>query len=557
MTILSAHAIDEAMQKAFAEIERRIEKWTREGSGWTVTKVLTVYLDFAKYTPLKGSSYIELPKYLQTKKAIVNVKNQDNECFKWALLSALHPVEHGRNPDRVSKYKQYENKLNFAGVGFPVTLKDIPKVEKQNNLAINVFGYASVIHPLYLTKDHSASPINLLLTTEVKDGKTNSHYTWIKDFNRLCCNQNKHGGKTFFCTRCISGHSSERTLEEHLIYCKGVDAPPCHAVFPQKTKDTNPTIEFKNIQNMMKAPYVIYADTESIIKPTDNPNTDTNTIQTSEHIPCSFAYAVVRSDGKVLSQQLYRGEDCMDVFFEKLEADLEWIRDDLKNIRKINMKKEDWDHHNAADTCWICGGGFKQYSKGDSEALWSVRDHDHLTGEYRGAAHSKCNQQLRIDPYRTHIPVFFHNLKNYDSHQLISAIGRTDEKKTACTDNNGEPIMRKDKKDNETPVTVNDGKISGICQNMEKLISFSWGQFRFVDSYAFLSSSLDRLVTNTPKKNLWITRQPYSCLGLRGPEREQMNKKFHLVTRKGVYPYEHMDSFDRFEEKELPTQVIH
>ena len=171
MTILSAHAIDAAVQKAFTDIEKRIEKWTREGSGWTVTKVLNVYLDFAKYTPLKGSSYLDLPDKLKSKKAIINVKNNDNECLKWALLSALHPVEHGRNPDRVSKYKQYENELNFAGVGFPVTLKDIPKVEKQNNLAINVFGYASVIHPLYLTKDHSASPINLLLITEVKDGK--------------------------------------------------------------------------------------------------------------------------------------------------------------------------------------------------------------------------------------------------------------------------------------------------------------------------------------------------------------------------------------------------
>ena len=374
-------------------------------------------MNIAKYTPLKGSSYIELPKYLQTKKAIVNVKNQDNECLKWALLSALHPVEHGRNPDRVSKYKPYENELNFAGVGFPVTLKDIPKVEKQNNLAINVFGYSQQagIHPLYLTNDLDHEPINLLLLTEVKDGKFISHYSWIKDFNRLCQDQTKHANRKHFCLRCISPHCSERTLKEHLIYCRGVDAAPCHAVFPQASEDgLPPTIQFKNIQHMMKAPYVIYADTESIVKPADNPNTDTNTIQTSEHIPCSFAYAVVRSDGKVLSQQLYRGEDCMDVFFEKLEADLEWIRDDLKNVRKINMKKEDWDHHNAADTCWICGGGFKQYSKGDSEALWSVRDHDHLTGKYRGAAHSKCNQTLRIDPYRTHIPVFFHNLKNYD-----------------------------------------------------------------------------------------------------------------------------------------------
>ena len=91
---------------------------------------------------------------------------------------------------------------------------------------------------------------------------------------------------------------------------------------------------------------------------------------------------------------------------------------------------------------------------------------------------------------------------------------------------------------------------------MEKLISFSWGQFRFVDSYAFLSSSLDRLVTNTPKKNLRITGGVYFCLG-RGSLKQLMDKKFDLVTRKGVYPYEYMDSFDRFEEKELPTQVIH
>ena len=92
---------------------------------------------------------------------------------------------------------------------------------------------------------------------------------------------------------------------------------------------------------------------------------------------------------------------------------------------------------------------------------------------------------------------------------------------------------------------------------MEKLISFSWGQFRFVDSYAFLSSSLDRLVTNTPKEDLRITRQPYYYPWARRSIRQLMDKKFDLVTRKGVFPYEYMDSFDRFEEKELPTQVIH
>ena len=261
----------------------------------------------------------------------MNVKNDDNECLKWALLSCKYPVK--KNSDRVTSYINNETELNFTGVNFPTPLSQIPKVELQNNLGINVFGYSESagIHPLYITKDNDKSPINLLLISEVKDGKRNSHWCWIKDFNRLCHDQTKHANRKHFCLRCISPHSSERTLQDHLVYCRGVDAAPCHAVFPQATEDGSPpTIQFKNIQHMMKAPYVIYADTESIVKPADSPNTDTNTVQTSEHIPCSFAYTVVRSDGRVKSEKLYRGEDCMDVFFDWLDLDLAEIREDLK-----------------------------------------------------------------------------------------------------------------------------------------------------------------------------------------------------------------------------------
>ena len=562
MTILSAHVIELAAQKAFSEIQNRIDKWTNQGSGWTVNQIKGVYLEITKYTPLKGSSYIDLPAYLKRKKAIVNVKNNDQQCLKWALLSAKFPVK--KHSDRVTSYIDNEGALNFTGISFPTPLSQIPKVERQNNLVINVFGYSDSagVHPLYLTKDHSASPINLLLITEVKDGKTKSHYSWIKDFDRLCFDQTKYKGRKFFCLRCISPHWTQETLEKHLVYCKGVDAPPCHAVFPEMNEDGSPdsppTIKFKKTQHMMKAPYVIYADTESIIHPVANPSTDSNTTQTSEHVPCSFAYIIVRSDGQVMSEKLYRGEDCMDKFFEQLEGELEEIREDLKNIRIINMTQDDWAIHSAADKCWVCDGPFKPYEQGDTEGLWKVRDHDHLTGKYRGPAHSKCNLSLRIDPYRTPIPVFFHNLKNYDAHHLISAIGRTEEKTTTCTDNNGKPIMRKDREGKVTdkPVTVTDGGISCIVQNMEKLISFSWGQFRFVDSFAFLSSSLDRLVQNTPKTDLRITRRQYRRLWTsRTNARRLLNdKKFDLVTRKGVYPYEYMDSFERFDETCLPPQ---
>ena len=554
MVILKEDDIEPFLADAHAQLEKHVDKFTKNGSGWTLESVMSLSVNIAKYTPLKGASYIDLPAYLKRKKAIINVRNYDQHCLKWALLSALHPAK--KDPQRLKKYMHFKE-LKFTGVDFPVPLSQMPKVERLNNLAINVFGYSQQagIHPLYLTKDLTRDPINLLLITKVEDGKTNSHYCWIKDFNRLCHDQTLYEHRKFFCLRCISPHCSERTLQDHLVYCRGVDAAPCHAVFPQASEDgLPPTIQFKNIQHLMKAPYVIYADTESIVKPTDNPNTDTNTTQTSEHIPCSFAYTVVRSDGRVMSEKLYRGEDCMDVFFDWLDLDLAEIREDLKNERPLAMTKQDWAIHSAADTCWICGGDFKPYSRGDKGGMWKVLDHDHLTGRYRGAAHSKCNLLLKIMPYHTPVPILFHNLKNYDAHHLISAIGRTEEKKTAVTDKNGKPIMHKDRdgKDTDKPVTVTDGGISCILQNMEKLISFSWGQFRFVDSFAFLSSSLDRLVTNTPKEDLRITKRDYPTRFSMVRKRQQ--ERFDLVTRKGIYPYEYMDSFDRFDEEQLPPQ---
>ena len=543
MVILTTEDIETFLKEAYAQLDKHVDKFTNDGSGWILDNVLSLSVNIAKYQPLKGSSYIELPKYLKDKKAIVNVKNQDDECLKWALLAALHPAK--KDPQRVNKYMEFKE-LRFTGVDFPTPLSQMPKVERLNNLAINVFGYSKQagIHPLYLTKDLTPDPINLLLITKVEDGKTNSHYCWIKDFNRLCHDQTLYEHRKFFCLRCISPHCSERTLSDHLIYCRGVDAPPCHAVFPEDNEETGyiPQTKFGHFKNMIKAPYVVYADTESIIRPTTTPTTNSNTTQTSEHVPCSYFYIVVRSDGEVTNMSTYCGEDCMDEFFSNLECEMEKIRNDLKNIRSLEMTKEDRDRHRAADLCWVCDGPFRPYKDGDKHGLWKVKDHDHITGKYRGPAHSKCNLLLKIMPYHTPVPVFFHNLKNYDAHHLMSAIGRTEVKETVCTDKNGQPLTYEDKKGVEKKVTVRDGGITAIVQNMEKLISFSWGQFRFVDSYAFLSSSLGQLVTNTPKQNLSITRLYIEhCL-------------FKLITRKGVFPYEYMDSFDRFVEKELPPK---
>ncbi|GIY58481.1 uncharacterized protein CEXT_311891 [Caerostris extrusa] len=108
-------------------IEEADEMETR-GSGWSFQEVTYLELKINKYDPLYASSYIDLPKELKSKKAIINVKNKDNKCFMWSILSAIHPVV--KDAQRVSKYKKYENELNFKGIKFPISFNDIKKFEK-------------------------------------------------------------------------------------------------------------------------------------------------------------------------------------------------------------------------------------------------------------------------------------------------------------------------------------------------------------------------------------------------------------------------------------------
>ena len=78
---------------------------------------------------------------------------------------------------------------------------------------------------------------------------------------------------------------------------------------------------------------------------------------------------------------MYRGEDAIDALFNCLDHELESIREDLKDIRPLEMTGEDWTVHNNADKCWICNSEFHPYASGDSGGMWKVKDHDHITGE--------------------------------------------------------------------------------------------------------------------------------------------------------------------------------
>ena len=153
-----------------------------------------------------------------------------------------------------------------------------------------------------------------------------------------------------------------------------------------------------------------------------------------------------------------------------------------------------------------------------------VRDHCHVTQKYRGSAHQDCNLNFRLTDK---IPVIFHNLRGYDSHFIMQNIGEIAKNHTYKNKNGEECQMN----------------INAIPNNMEKYMAFMLGNnLVFIDSFQFMSSSLDKLASNLPDEALKYTSQEFQ------------DDKLSLMSKKGIYPYDFLDSFDKFNEPNLPKK---
>ena len=141
-------------------IEERIQNFNQRGSNWRFQRVLFLDVHFTDFIPLRGSTFLPLPKKIATKKAVINMKNDDDQCFKWSVVKAL-------NPER----------LDWSGLKFPVKLDHIVIFEKFNpSISINVFGFEDrVVYPLRLSKSKSEQTINLLLISDGEKPALLSH----------------------------------------------------------------------------------------------------------------------------------------------------------------------------------------------------------------------------------------------------------------------------------------------------------------------------------------------------------------------------------------------
>ena len=568
-TIINQMEINEALQMSKQNILNKIAQWISEGSGWTVQSVDNHYLNIAKYEPMKGSSYIQLPNELRNSgKGLINMKNEDNECFRWCHIRHLNPQD--KDPQRIKKTdKQYVGKLDYSNIEFPVDVKHYNKIEKQNSINISVFGYENKQpYPIYVSKEKYEDHMELLLVTE----KENKHYVLIKDFNRFMYNQTKHEHRKHFCMHCLQCFSSDRILSNHKDICIQVNGTQA---IKMPNKDNN-ILKFNNFHKQQPVPFVIYADFEAITEKIHGCQQKGNKSYTEayqRHTDCGFGYKIVccYDDKYTKPMKLYRGEKAVYKFMENILEEVKYCKRVMKKYfnKPLRMTEENEQEFKKATTCHICD---KKYTEKDIR----VRDHCHITGEFRGSAHQECNLKLRINPKEIKIPVIFHNLRGYDSHFIMQEIGAIVKNHTY-----------KNNKGEEKQMDIN-----AIPNNMEKYMAFMLGNhLTFIDSFQFMSSSLENLVKNMTKCGKCDTCNPGKCIkrsinsegriiqhktsfpcgecincknsvkacitpnydNLIYTSKKFKGKKLDLMARKGVYPYDYMDSFDKFNEK-LPTK---
>lgn len=138
--VMTPKDIPVKFDKALDKIESSIDSYTEMGSGWTISGISNAVLNVSTYAPIldSGSRYIPLPEWIARKKAVISVQNKGDDCFRWAVKSALFPVN--KDSQRVSKYPTHEDDgLDFEGFTYPFKFRDIPEFEERNSLSIDVY----------------------------------------------------------------------------------------------------------------------------------------------------------------------------------------------------------------------------------------------------------------------------------------------------------------------------------------------------------------------------------------------------------------------------------
>ena len=317
MNVYRGSDLGQAVNGMIAKMETDIENPALLNRRFIFDEALYIDVNFHQLNLTRGSSYLPLPDYIANRKAVINPRNDDEDCFKWSAIAAGRWLDIGSHPETALNLKEFTNNYDWSGLEFPVSIKDIGKFETRNNISVNVLSLDGKYIYILRKGSRNGEEFNLsMISKGPKDptsGNGINHYTAIKSLSRSLSSKNSNTKlKQHFCMNYLQGFTQESSRDQHQVYCE--DNESVRAEMPKQGS----TIEFKDGQNQFKVRFIMYADFESILEPIKSPNPNPNRPYTNEfnqHTPSGwcvyskFAYGDVDNPLK-----LHRGKDCIETF---------------------------------------------------------------------------------------------------------------------------------------------------------------------------------------------------------------------------------------------------
>jgi len=533
-------------------------------------------------TPKSSSGECEREVILGCEEKSLSFYDGENDprlkcCFHLALARHFVGVKGEKNPQLLKNFI-IKNFRKDVVKGFPIQVKDIPQFEQQHKdilpMSINIVyqDEEKMIYPLLSSSqvEKAGSPrlICLLLTyADNEHGELEGHYSYLENpEKKLALRRRDSGGthtdSTYICFNCFNRCYRRETYEKHIEWCHLRDGQIMEMPMPGEK------IKFDKKSATFKLGFIICFDFESLQKSSNKKdcscseemkseteisreeledealrsimNSDGSARKTplkakvchhktkiiAEHEP--FAYSLVVTDraGLVYKKKTYAGKNAALHFLRQLlclEEELLELLELECATPMIHSPNTETLFNQGKLACHICKKVFEDISE-------IVRDHDHITGEFIGHAHSICNLHRR-EAHK--IPVFCHNFSGYDSHFLMQAVSQLKE----------------------------EIEISAIPLNTQKFKVLYINNLILLDSTAFLGASLSSLVdTLCASNHAFNILQQWNKLRVKSPNDNDgflpiCPKKLKKVQQKGIYPYSFATSIEKLtNQKSLPNK---
>ena len=372
------------------------------------------------------------------------------------------------------------------------------------------------------------------------------HFTSVKNEQRLFRDAFSKHHDAYYCLNCRQSYRTDKSLKKHERLC--LNNKDCHVKLPNKN---NNTLKYEKDMRSIKSPHIIYADLECLLKNIyDNTNVNENEsyqIKNNLHVPCGYGINFVRSyDKNILTY--YRGTDCTEKFVKSIKLICSIIINTKQALHKQLAKKQTYEY-NKCDKCIVCKKNFK-------DNKYKNIKYCYFTGEYIGASHKYCDKKV------IEVPVAFHNGSNYNYHFIIKELAKKVDGLVCIGENSEKYITFK------ATININEIEI----------------KLKFIDTFRVTFNSLDTLVNNLTElnkckecnkecNNYIIVKNTikYSCnkckkVSYRSIDNliskcsnvysicnGDLDKFFIIIKKRGIlYPYEYMNSWNKFNETNNP-----